>query len=396
MIELTKLLDKNTDFPHSLRYSKKVKHQQKGAAGERGPVVAWNITRRCNLACEHCYSSSSSCDGSGELSTAQCKKLVDELAALKVPVILISGGEPLLRDDIFEIMSYIKNRGLKVTLSTNGTLIDDKTAGKIKKCGVSYIGISLDGRPGTHNEFRGNPDAFQKALRGLDNCRAQNQKVGIRFTLFKNNFQDLSYIFNIIEEKNIPRACFYHLVYTGRAEELIKLDLSLDQKRRFMDLLYDKSKQYLAEESGKEILTVAHQADGVYLYLKLKKEDSKQAPKALSLLQRNGGNRSGQAIVSIDDQGGVHPNQFMDEYSLGNVKNEKFSDIWQDKESGLLYRLRNRKRYLKGRCSRCIWLDICNGSSRMRAKKVYGDLWASDPACYLNSAEITLQKRSEK
>jgi len=391
MIELTKLLDENHQFPHSLRYSKNSKNQKKGAKKRMGPVIAWNITRNCNLKCKHCYSSAFKNNFSGELNTTEAKKVIDDLSSINVPVLLISGGEPLIRNDLFEIINYALNKTIKVTLSTNGTLINKNIAQKIKDSGISYVGISLDGLKKTHNNFRGKENAFKKAIKGIDNCLKINQKVGIRFTITKSNLKELPAIINLMEKKDIPRACFYHLVYSGRGENLKKQDTTDKQKQEILDLLYKKSNEYLNKGADKEILTVANQTDGVYTYLKLKKDNPDQAKKALALLKHNGGNRSGIAIASIDWEGKIHPNQFMSTYTLGNIKNKKFSKIWQaGKTNSLLSKLRNRKKYLHGKCGKCKWIDICNGNSRMRAKALNNDLWAEDPACYLNEKDLII------
>ncbi len=395
MIELTKLLDEEYNFPHSLRYSENSRTQKKGAKKGMGPVIAWNITRNCNLKCEHCYSSSFKKDFSGELSTKEIKNIINDLAEMNVPVILLSGGEPLLRDDIFEIITYARNKDIRITLSTNGTLINKSTAEKIKKIGVSYVGISLDGNKETHNKFRRNKSAFANALKGINNCLKVDQKVGLRFTINKSNFKEIPFIINLMEKKEIPRACFYHLVYSGRAEELQKQDINNKQKREILDFLIKKSKEYLQKEINKEILTVANQADGVYAYLKSKEENPLQAEKILKLLKYNGGNRSGIAIGSIDWEGNVRPNQFMAGYTLGNISEKKFSEIWNNSssEENLLYKLRNRENYLKGKCSNCTWLEICNGNSRIRAKTVYDDFWEEDPACYLSDQELGIEEK---
>ena len=389
MINLTKLLFKTDNFGDSLRYHPSCSIQKQGTAQGKGPVVAWNITRTCNLYCQHCYSNSTNQIYPEELTTEECEKVIDDLAQFRVPVLLISGGEPLTRPDIFLLMEYAIQKGIRVTLSTNGTLIDEKIAKKLKKMGVSYVGISLDGLEKEHDAFRGKKGAFQEALRGIRNCLMVGQKVGLRFTLNRKNLHTLENIFRLIEEENIPRACFYHLVYSGRGSSLVEQDISPQETRAALDLIIDKTSSL--NEAGKnvEVLTVDNHADGVYLYLKLKEANPPLAQHVFQLLSANGGNRSGIAIGNIDYQGNIHPDHFTSTYNLGNIRDEPFSQIWQSAQHPILAGLRRRKGFLKGRCAECAYLKMCNGNFRARAQVVYGDFWESDPACYLSDQEIS-------
>jgi len=391
MINITKLLFKTDNFGDSLRYHPSCATQQHGTASGRGPVVAWNITRTCNLHCRHCYSNSTQEIYPEELSTKECQKVIDDLADFKVPVLLISGGEPLSRSDIFPLMEYAIQKGMRVTLSTNGTLINLEIAKRLKKMGISYVGISLDGLEEEHDLFRGKKGAFQEALQGIRNCLKIGQKVGLRFTLNKRNFHTLEDIFQLIKEEGIPRACFYHLVYSGRGSTLQKEDISPEETRQALDLIIDQTKTLNQTEKKIEILTVDNHADGVYLYLKLKKTSPSLAQEVFNLLSANGGNRSGIAIGNIDYQGNVHPDQFTSNHILGSVKDKNFSEIWQAKDNALLLGLRKRKALLTGRCQNCTYLSLCNGNFRARAEAVYGDIWASDPACYLSDQEIGIE-----
>lgn len=388
MISISRLVCGNEYFGDSLRYNKTSHGQKHGTSSGYGPVVVWNVTRTCNLRCKHCYSDSGSDIVEKELSTKEALSLIDDLANFNVPVILFSGGEPLLRPDFFELVGYAKKKGIRVTISTNGTLITPELARDIKKAGVSYVGISLDGIGENNDRFRGKKGAFVEALKGIQYCRREQQRVGLRFTINKHNYQELPQIFKLLEEEDIPRVCFYHLVYSGRGSKMIEEDISHKETRSALDLIIERTADFHRRGLDKEVLTVDNHADGVYVYLKLLRQDPARAEEALNLLRLNGGNRSGIAIAQIDWQGYVHPDQFTQNHTLGNITQESFSKIWGDSGNPILIGLKNRKPLLKGRCSECRWLDICNGNFRPRAEAVHGDFWAPDPACYLTDEEI--------
>ncbi len=392
MIGVSKLLGAKDKFGDKLRYSKKSKHQKHGTRENSGPVVVWNMTRTCNLECTHCYSDSDYKDYDGELNTAEAKEFIDDLADFNVPVLLFSGGEPLIREDIFELAEYTVEKGIRPTISTNGTLITKDVAKRLKDIGVGYVGISLDGLEKTNDKFRGKEGAFKKALAGIHNCLELGQKVGLRFTINRYNYQELDDIFDLLEEENIPRACFYHLVYSGRGSEMIKGDISPEESREVMDLIIERTADFQKRGLDKEILTVANHADGIYIYQKIKQEDSAKAEKILELLQRNEGNRTGIAIANVDWNGDVHPDQFTQNHTFGNIREKSFSQIWTDEgQNDILAGLKDRKKLLKGRCSKCKWIDICNGNFRARAESLHGDFWQEDPACYLTDEEIGLE-----
>ncbi|MFZ5942718.1 MAG: putative heme d1 biosynthesis radical SAM protein NirJ1 [Bacillota bacterium] len=390
MIGISKLLVDTNNFGDSLRYSHGAKGTSHGTTHGRGPVVVWNCTKTCNLKCIHCYAGSDNKKYDGELTTEEAVKFIDDLREFNVPVLLISGGEPFMREDILYLADYAAKRGIRTTFSTNGTLINRKTAKKLKEIGVGYVGISLDGLQEKNDLFRGQKGAFDLALRGIENCVAEGQKVGLRFTINRHNFQELEGIFDLIEEENIPRVCFYHLVYSGRGSEMVNEDISHGETRSALDLIINKVRYFNDKGLDKEVLTVDNHADGVYLYLKLLQEDPQRAQKVLELLKINGGNRTGIAIGEVDWYGNVHPDQFTQNHTFGNVRERKFGEIWTDISHPILNGLKNRKPLLKGRCASCKWLDICNGNFRARAEAISGDFWESDPACYLTDREIGL------
>ncbi|SDF18575.1 putative heme d1 biosynthesis radical SAM protein NirJ1 [Sporomusa acidovorans] len=389
MISVTKLLFSTEYFGDTLRYSQHSRGARNGVTHGAGPVVVWNSTRTCNLKCRHCYMDSDSQKYQGELSTSEAKKFIDDLAEFKVPVLLFSGGEPLIRADFFELAAYAAGRGIRPTLSTNGTLITLAVARKIKEIGVGYVGISLDGLREINDKFRGKEGAFADAMQGIKNCVAVGQRVGLRFTINRHNLQELDHIFDFIEAENIDRVCFYHLVYSGRGHQMVQEDVTPAESRQAMDTIIRRTRDFEERGLAKEILTVDNHCDGVYLYVKALNENNLPlAEKIKTLISLNGGNRSGIAFAEVDPNGFVHPDQFTQHHTFGNVRERKFADIWTDLSNPILRGLKDRKPLLKGRCAVCKSLDICNGNFRTRAEAMTGDFWESDPACYLTDAEI--------
>jgi len=358
---------------------------------DKKPVVVWNCTRRCNLKCVHCYSQSADCEYEGELSTEEGKRLIDSLADFGVPVVLFSGGEPLLRKDLVELVRHASLKGLRAVISTNGTLITPEKAERLKGENLSYVGVSLDGTEAVNDEFRGVEGAFAKAMDGIEACQSAGLKVGLRFTISRRNVGEIPAIFRILSERDIPRVCFYHLVYAGRGSALIEEALDHEQTRRAVDQIIDLTAELHSRGETKEVLTVDNHADGVYVYLRLLREDPDRAAKALELLGYNEGNSSGRGIGCISWDGTVHPDQFWRHLSLGNIRDRGFADIWTDTDNELLMKIKRKKEYVTGRCARCKWLSICAGNFRVRAEAVTGDLWAPDPACYLTDKEIGLK-----
>jgi len=355
---------------------------------DKKPVVVWNMTRRCNLRCIHCYSSSQNIRYGNELTPAEAKAMIRDLATFGSPVILFSGGEPLMHRGLPELARYAVDQGMRAVISTNGTLITRQNAAAFKEIGLSYVGVSLDGMKVTHDHFRGVEGAFDTAMNGIRTCRDLGIKVGVRFTINRHNVADVPAIFDLLEKENIPRCCFYHLVYSGRGSKLIGEDLSHDQTRALLDLIMDRTKDLFSRGLEKEILTVDNHADGPYLYLRLQKENPGRAAEVLELLKMNEGNSSGNGIACISWDGEVHADQFWRGISFGNVRKRPFSEIWMDTGNALMAKLKDKKPYVTGRCAQCRWLDICAGNFRARSEAVTGDIWAPDPACYLTDEEI--------
>ena len=395
MIGISKLYCGSVEPSDVLRYKRQSKELPSGLlqfSKDKKPVVVWNCTRTCNLKCEHCYAQS---DGHryDQLSTEEAKVMIDDLAAFGAPVLLFSGGEPTMRPDLLELMHYAKSKGMRVVISTNGTLITPELAKQFAEVGLSYVGVSFDGDPETHDKFRGVEGSFDRALQGLKNAQAEGIKVGLRFTINKHNWREINDIFDLMQREGINRACFYHLVYSGRGSEMIDEDLNHEETRQAVRLIMDRTKQWFDEGGTPEILTVDNHADAPFVYMELLKEDPERAEKVMQLLQWNQGNSSGNGIGCISWDGEVYADQFWRHYSFGNVKDRPFSEIWSDvsrtdERSELMFRLKDKRPFVKGRCADCRWLDVCGGNFRVRAEAATGDLWASDPACYLTDEEI--------
>jgi radical SAM protein with 4Fe4S-binding SPASM domain len=391
MISMTRLLGGASFSGDRLRYHDQSAGQKTGARADSGPVVVWNATKTCNLECVHCYADARIKHFAGELTTDEAKAMIDDLAAFNVPALLISGGEPLVRPDILDLAEYATTHGVRVTFSTNGTLIDTKKARRIADIGVAYVGISVDGNEERHDRMRCREGAYRDALRGIRNCRDAGLRVGVRFTVTQDNVAEIDSVFQLVEDEGIGRLCLYHLVYSGRGSYLSGIDLESKQKRTLMNKMIAKVEQWNGEGRDIEVMTVDNHADAAYIYLQLLERDPARAAAAFELIRNNGGNRSGIAIGCIDSFGHVHPDQFTTNHSLGSIKERPFSEIWTDSRVKLLEGLRNRKPLLKGRCATCNWLPMCNGNFRARAEAATGDYWESDPGCYLVHAEIAAQ-----
>jgi 12,18-didecarboxysiroheme deacetylase len=392
MIGISKLYCGQVEPSDALRYGRhsgKLPSHLLQFSKDKKPVVVWNMTRRCNLKCVHCYAKALEEQGTDAIDTAQAKVLIDDLAAYGAPVMLFSGGEPLVRQDLVELAHYAVSKGMRAVISTNGTLITKQKAAELKSVGLSYVGISLDGGEEIHDKFRGVKGAFKKALEGVANCQAEGLKVGLRFTVNRRNVGEVPLLFELIRDLEVPRICFYHLVYSGRGSELIKEDLDHAETRALLDVIMDRTRALYDAGKPKEVLTVDNHADGPYVYLRMLKEDPKRAAEVLELLQFNEGNSTGRGIGCVSWDGSVHPDQFWRNHTVGNVLERPFSQIWDDPNIELLAKLKDKKPYVGGRCATCRYLRICGGNFRARAEAWYGDMWAQDPACYLTDEEIS-------
>jgi radical SAM protein with 4Fe4S-binding SPASM domain len=352
------------------------------------PLVVWNMTTRCNLRCAHCYNESGeACEG--ELTTAEARALIDDLAEMKAPVLLFSGGEPLARADVFGLGAYAAAQGIHPVLSTNGTLITPEVAARLGDAGFRYVGVSIDGARQTHDRFRCREGAFDAAWRGIRNCRAAGLRSGVRFTVTRENIGDLPSVLAKAVEERVARFCLYHLVYAGRGADLAQTDLDPRQRREVVDWLVQETRRRHAEGVELEILTTDNHADGIYLYHAIRAEEPARAAEVLELLAMHGGCSAGRKFANVDARGDVHACQFWGHFSLGNIRQRPFSQIWQQPDQALPCQLKEMQVHLTGRCGECAYKAYCGGC-RVRAEAIHGDVWAADPTCYLTDEEIGL------
>ena len=356
-------------------------------SGMYRPVVFWNLTDLCNLNCTHCYSRSGpGRTTEGELTTAEALGVIDDLADMGVPLILFSGGEPLLREDIWDLACHARDRGLKMALSTNGTLITTEVARRIRDCGIEYAGISLDGAGReTHDRFRHAPGAFEQATAAFAACKVAGLRCGVRVTLTKENCPELEALIDLALALGASRFCLYWLVPTGRGiDSYTRLQLDRDEVTEALSLLYRKAKEI--DPAAMEFLTVDAPQDCIHLLASMEQDTSEDLADARGLLESlKGGCSAGTRVANIDAQGNVYPCQFARsvEFHAGNVRDQPFSRIWSDAENPVLSRFREKQARFGGRCSGCRHRDLCGGGCRVRAHAATGDFLAEDPFCYV-------------
>ncbi len=360
----------------------------KPARKPAAPVVIWNLIRRCNLTCKHCYTTSTDINFPNELTTPEIYTVMDDLKTFKVPVLILSGGEPLLHPNIFDISRRAKDMGFYVALSTNGTKISEANIDEIADINYQYIGVSLDGIKDTHDRFRRVKGSFDQALNGIRLCLEKDIKVGLRFTLTQDNAQDFPALLQLMDDHNIDKFYLSHLNYGGRGNKNRKDDAHFAMTRTAMDLLFEASYEWLKAGKDREFVTGNNDADAVYFLHWVARHFPDKTEHIKAKLEQWGGNASGVNVANIDNLGNVHPDTFWWHYELGNVKERPFSEIWMDTGDPLMAGLKQRPRPLEGRCARCRYQEICNGNTRVRAAQTTGNFWAEDPGCYLSDAEI--------
>ncbi|WP_347311019.1 heme d1 biosynthesis radical SAM protein NirJ [Defluviimonas sp. SAOS-178_SWC] len=360
-------------------------------SGPVKPVVIWNLTRRCNLRCRHCYTTSADVPFPGELSHDQAMGVLDDLSAFRIPALILSGGEPLSRFDFFELAERARALNFRhLSLSTNGTRVAEH-ADRIADLGFDYVGISLDGIGAVNDWFRGVEGAFDDALAGVRACKAKGIKVGLRFTITEDNAHTLTDMLDLCEAEGVDKFYLSHLVYAGRGDKHRGDDTAHARTRAAMDIIIDRA--WDAVENGRplEIVTGNNDADAVwFLRWAEGRFDAAKVAHVRDHLEAWGGNSSGLGVANIDPQGKVHPDTYWSDYTVGSVKEMPFSALWTGADP-MLATLRQRPRPLKGRCGACAFQPVCGGNTRIRALQVTGDPWAEDPACYLSNAEIGIE-----
>lgn len=392
MISLSKLLCRVGAAGDGLRYGDPSDGEQIRRRRQRRPVVVWNVTKGCNLACEHCYAAAAD-PVDGELSTAEGKRLLDDLVEYGVPVVLFSGGEPLVRSDLVELVKHAADAGLRPVLSTNGTLLTRERARTLREAGLAYAGVSLDGHRETNDAFRGRAGAFNDAVAGMRACLDVGLKTGLRYTVTRDTVGDLNEVVDLLTDVGVDRFCFYHLDYGGRGVNIVDTDLSPERRRAVVRRLCDLTREYHAAGDEVETLLVGNYADAGFLIEYAREELGEQAAARIyRFLARSGGDPAGSRVADVDYRGNVHLTQFWQGYSLGNVRDRPFAALWEDESNPLLARLRDRGSELATRCQDCRYRAVCAGGSPLRSLTVHGDPFAPDPQCYLTDQERAGQR----
>jgi heme d1 biosynthesis radical SAM protein NirJ len=352
------------------------------------PVVIWNLIRRCNLSCKHCYALSADHDYPGELSGSEVATVMDDLKVFGVPVLILSGGEPLLRPDIFDIAQRARDLGFYIGLSSNGTLIDQAMADRIAVQGFDYVGISLDGLSATHDKFRRQAGAFDRSLAAVRLLRERGVKVGLRYTMTALNAHDFVPLLDLMRRERVQKFYFSHLNYAGRGNIHRGKDAQFQSTRDALEQLYERAWLAAVDGLDEEYVTGNNDADGPYLLQWVAQRFPHWAFALRERLVAWGGNASGVNVANIDNLGDVHPDTMWWHHSLGNVRQRPFSQIWKDTSDPLMAGLKSRPRPVEGRCAQCQHLAICGGNTRTRAQQLTGNAWAEDPGCYLSDEEI--------
>ena len=394
MINCSKLLQSTQTLKEIKRYSAVKEEAPKWMlrfSKTASPIVVWNVTKKCNLSCAHCYINAvgeeESETDTGELTTREAMGMIEDLAAIKAPMLAFSGGEPLLRNDIYELNVYAMKLGLRTILSTNSTLITREVAKKIKEAGFVYVGVSLDGSEEAHDRFRGARGAFEKSLQGLRYLMEEGVNTGVRFAITNQNYDELPKVLEITRREKIPRFSLFQLVYGGRGKEIIDWDIFNEQRREVMDYIIEEARM----SNGINIVTADNYADGIYLLQDVTEHEPERAAEVERLLAMQSGCPAGDGLANVDNQGNVHLCPYWQSRTIGNIREKKFNDIWFDEENEFLAKMRDKTRYIKDKCGRCKLNHLCMGC-RVRAEVASGDPFGEDPACYLTEEEIAGEK----
>ncbi len=347
-----------------------------------GNIIIWNFTNRCNLSCRHCYSYADP-NSKDFLTTDFILDSIKDLKSANVRFVIFSGGEPLIRKDIFDIVDAMRKEGIVTYLSTNGLYISEKNVDKIIDK-FNYIGISIDGIGKVHDDFRGLSGAYQKSLDAIALIQKHGGNAGIRFTMTAETQDSFYSIFELAEDIGVDKLYLSHLVYSGRGLDNLKMDITKQKRKEFVDFIIDKAFEYYKTGKDIDIVTGNMEMDAIILLEKFSKIYPDKKDEMAKRLRAWGGNSAGKRLGNIDWEGRVKPDPFFP-FFIGDMREKSFDDIWLDNENEILTRLREEPRVLEGKCKDCKVIDICNGGSRSRAYAISdGNLWAEDPSCYLD------------
>lgn len=346
-------------------------------------LVVWNITRTCNLKCKHCYEEAQTRERD-ELTTKEALKAVDKMADAGVCYVAISGGEPLMRQDLWKITEHMKEREMALSIATNGILLTKENVEKLKKARCRYVQISLDGaKAETHEAFRGINNIFNKTIDGIKNCVKAGLTVGISTTITKHNYNEVEDMIDLADKLNVNIWMYYNFIPVGRGKDIIKMDISPEERDKLLHLLLKKrnhvkpsllstAPQYaMCCVESKETISVTH--------FDAFSQDPEVGERVNFLAEFVGGCGAARLYCALEPNGDIEPCVFMP-IKVGNIKKDDFLDIWQN--NSLFKKIRDRSKF-KGNCGLCEYKEICGGC-RARAYAYFNDVQASDPSCILN------------
>ena len=333
-------------------------------------MIAWEVTRSCNLNCAHCRAAASCGPYSGELSTDKCLKIIDEIAAMASPVIILTGGEPLLRPDIFEIASYGTNKGLRMVMATNGTLVTPAVAQKMIQSGIKRVSISIDGKDAhSHDAFRQQKGAFAGAMTGIAALKNAGMEFQINTTITSANLEQIKDILDLTKSLGAAAHHIFLLVPTGRGKELAGQTITAADYEEKLNWFHQESLSceiQLKATCAPHYFRIRHQNKSV---------ESRKKPSG-HFHEMTRGCLGGITFCFISHVGQVQPCGYL-ELDCGNMKKKSFSAIWEKSEV-----FRNLRDYSKygGKCGRCEFIKVCGGC-RARAYEATGDYLAEEPLC---------------
>jgi radical SAM protein with 4Fe4S-binding SPASM domain len=356
------------------------------APGMSSPVIVWNVCRHCNMSCPHCYAAAAFRPSREDLDTGEAMRLLDDLVSCGVRIVIFSGGEPLLREDLFELAAHARQVGIAPQLSTNGVFIDEACAGRLAEAGFAYVGISIDGIESFNDEYRGMEGGHDAAVRGLRCAKAAGMRTGLRMTLTARNSEQIGDMLALAREVRADRFYVSHLLYSGRGRKMAAEDVGRVRVRALLHELFAAAEGMLDDGAATRVVTGSNDSDGPLLlrWIEARHGEGPAAP-VRALLRERGGNSAGEKILNIDHRGHVHPDQFWRQETLGDVRRDAFATILQHPMRKLLT---ERSEHLTGRCGACDYRELCRGSHRERAIACSGGLWDPDPACVLEDGEI--------
>jgi radical SAM protein with 4Fe4S-binding SPASM domain len=361
--------------------------QNKEARSLNGSIMIWNFTNRCNLFCHHCYSKADP-NNKDSLSYEQIENTIPSMVKAGVKFVIFSGGEPLIRKDIFKIANLMKKHKIITYLSTNGTYINEKNVKQIIDT-FNYIGISIDGIKTIHDKFRGQVGSYDKAIDSIKLIQQQGGNAGIRFTLTKETQDSFYDMFELVENLGVDKFYISHLVYSGRGLDNLKIDITKEQRKKYVEFIIDKAFEYYENGKNIDLVTGNMEMDAIMLLERFKKMHPTFVDSLTNKLKQWGGNSAGVRLGNMDWEGNVKPDPFFPSY-IGNYLENSFEDVWNNNQNEIIKNLRQTPRQIGGKCANCKYIDICNGGSRSRAFAIYEDLWAQDPSCYLTDEEIRI------